>query len=47
MAIACSGCNNQKGRTHDIAGPRNARALEVVQSLLQRRIQSWLTEPSS
>ena len=37
LALACARCNQQKGRTHDAAGPANPRAREIVAALLARR----------
>jgi hypothetical protein len=37
LALACARCNQQKGRSHDAAGPTNARAREIVAALLARR----------
>ncbi|MFZ5446498.1 MAG: HNH endonuclease [Myxococcota bacterium] len=41
LALACDRCNHQKGRTHDVRGLRDARAAEVVESLLARRRARW------
>jgi 5-methylcytosine-specific restriction endonuclease McrA len=37
LALACARCNQQKGRTHDAAGPSDPRAYEIVATLLARR----------
>jgi len=41
LAIACAGCNHGKGVRHDARGPADPRAREVVQSLLETRLQRW------
>lgn len=45
LALACKGCNQAKGTTHDARGPGDARALDVVAALLDRRLARW-REPS-
>jgi 5-methylcytosine-specific restriction endonuclease McrA len=42
LAVACARCNQQKGRRHDARGPRDARAREVVERLLARRLERYL-----
>jgi 5-methylcytosine-specific restriction endonuclease McrA len=37
LAIACTRCNQQKGRGPDAAGPADSRAHEIVSALLARR----------
>lgn len=41
LAIACAGCNHAKGVRHDARGPSDPRAREVVQQLLDTRMQRW------
>lgn len=43
LALACVGCNNEKGVRHDPNYPRDARAVEVIEALLQRRLKRWRT----
>ncbi|MEW5742637.1 MAG: HNH endonuclease [Myxococcota bacterium] len=45
LALACPGCNHEKGRSHDRKGLSDARAGEVVEALLARRRARW-REPS-
>lgn len=44
LALACARCNQQKGRTHDARGPRDARARQVVRSLLAARLERFVDE---
>ncbi|HZF98867.1 MAG TPA: HNH endonuclease [Pseudoxanthomonas sp.] len=41
LALACAGCNHAKGRHHDARGPQNARAYDVVATLLNARLGRW------
>lgn len=41
LAVACARCNHDKGKGHDARGPGDARALEVVEALLDRRLARW------
>jgi 5-methylcytosine-specific restriction endonuclease McrA len=41
LAIACASCNHAKGVSHDARGPSDARAIEVVTTLLQSRLARW------
>ena len=41
LAIACAGCNHAKGVRHDARGPNDPRARDVVQGLLDTRLQRW------
>jgi len=41
MALACISCNSEKGVRHDPNYPRDPRAVEVIESLLQRRLKRW------
>jgi 5-methylcytosine-specific restriction endonuclease McrA len=38
LALACPNCNQGKGKSHDANGPRDERAVEVIQQLLARRL---------
>src|SRR5215207_1009655 len=37
LALACSGCNREKGGRHDVRHRRDARLLEIVDGLRTRR----------
>ncbi len=37
LALACARCNQQKGMSHDAAGPASERAREVISTLLDAR----------
>ncbi len=41
LAIACKRCNHDKGKGHDARGPNDLRAYQVVETLLQTRMQRW------
>jgi len=41
VALACVGCNNEKGVRHDPNYPRDPRAVEVIAALLRRRASQW------
>lgn len=41
LALACARCNHDKGKGHDARGPGDARALEVVSTLLDTRLERW------
>lgn len=41
LAIACSGCNHEKGRRHDRARRPSPRAREIQERLLERRRERW------
>jgi hypothetical protein len=45
LAIACTRCNHDKGKGADARGPSDARALEVVGSLLDTRLARWRDPP--
>lgn len=45
LALACARCNQQKGRGPDAAGPGDARAREIVRSLLDRRAERYIEDP--
>lgn len=40
-AIACTRCNHDKGKGADARGPQDARAVEVVTALPDRRLARW------
>jgi len=44
LALACATCNQSKGKGPDAKGPQDARAFEVVSTLLQRRLERWRAE---
>lgn len=41
LALACARCNHQKGRRQDLVYPRDPRARELVERLLQKRQERW------
>lgn len=41
LALACRGCNNEKGVRHDQHVGKGGRADEVVANLLQKRASRW------
>jgi 5-methylcytosine-specific restriction endonuclease McrA len=41
LALACTRCNHDKGKSHDARGPNDIRAVEVISALLDRRIARW------
>ena len=41
LALACGGCNNEKGIRHDRRAGRGGRADEVIAALLARRAARW------
>lgn len=41
LAIACTRCNHDKGKGPDARGPQDPRALDVVTTLLARRLARW------
>jgi 5-methylcytosine-specific restriction endonuclease McrA len=41
LAIACARCNHDKGKGPDARGPSDARAFEVVGTLLDTRLARW------
>lgn len=45
LALACARCNQDKGKGPDARGPADARALEVVTALLDRRLMRWRPAP--
>jgi hypothetical protein len=45
LALACGGCNREKGGRHDVRHRRDARLLEIVEGLRQRRTRRWREPP--
>jgi hypothetical protein len=45
LALACARCNHDKGKGPDARGPGDARALDVVAALVERRLQRWRDLP--
>ena len=45
VALACAGCNHEKGRRHDVRYGRTSRSVEVVGRLLERRAQRLRRPP--
>ena len=45
LALACAGCNHEKGRRHDVRYGRTARSVEVVSRLLDRRRKRFRQAP--
>lgn len=41
LVLACARCNQDKGKGPDARGPGDARSLEVVTRLLERRFARW------
>ena len=41
LAIACAGCNREKGHRHDIKHRADARLSEIVTTLRNRRQERW------
>ena len=41
LALACATCNQSKGKGPDARGPQDARALEVTEQALERRLARW------
>ncbi|MCC6623648.1 MAG: HNH endonuclease [Deltaproteobacteria bacterium] len=46
LALACRGCNHEKGMRHDAKKRGDARAAEVVEQLRRTRRERWRTPPS-
>lgn len=46
LALACARCNQDKGKGPDARGPADARAFEVVGSLLDTRLSRWREAPT-
>lgn len=45
LALACGGCNNEKGLRHDKHVGKGGRADEVVKSLKEKRLERWCDKP--
>jgi len=41
LAIACARCNHDKGKGPDADGPRDARAREIIATLVAKRELRW------
>lgn len=41
LAMACGGCNNEKGRNHDQGVGKDDRADEIVAALQAKRLARW------
>ena len=41
LALACRGCNNEKGIRHDMHAGKGGRADEVITALQGRRLSRW------
>lgn len=41
LALACAGCNSEKGVRHDCRRPGDARLAEIVERLLEKRRRRW------
>lgn len=41
LAVACRTCNQDKGKGPDARGPQDARAFDVVATLLAKRLARW------
>ena len=41
LALACTRCNHDKGKSHDARGPNDIRAVEVISALLEKRNARW------
>ncbi len=41
LALACAGCNNEKGMRHDARPRGDARLAEIVAQLAARRSERW------
>lgn len=41
LALACTRCNHDKGKSHDARGPTDIRAVEVISALLAKRFARW------
>jgi 5-methylcytosine-specific restriction endonuclease McrA len=41
LALACKGCNNEKGIRHDRHAGRGGRADEVITALQNKRMSRW------
>ena len=41
LALACAGCNHEKGRRHDHRAHNDARRIDLQQRLQHKRAQRW------
>jgi 5-methylcytosine-specific restriction endonuclease McrA len=41
LALACTRCNHDKGKSHDARGPGDTRAVEVISTLFAKRMARW------
>jgi len=41
LALACTRCNHDNGKSHDARGLGDARALEVISALFAKRFARW------
>lgn len=41
LALACGGCNQEKGRRHDMHVGKGGRADEIVSALQAKRLSRW------
>jgi 5-methylcytosine-specific restriction endonuclease McrA len=41
LALACSGCNREKGQRHDSGHRKDSRFLEIVEALREKRRERW------
>ena len=46
LVLACARCNQDKGKGPDARGPGDARAFQVVEALLERRLSRWRATPT-
>jgi 5-methylcytosine-specific restriction endonuclease McrA len=46
LALACKGCNNEKGMRHDLRDKRDPRLAEIIATLQARRRTRW-RDPAS
>jgi 5-methylcytosine-specific restriction endonuclease McrA len=47
LALACGGCNREKGGRHDLKHRRDPRLLEIVEGLRAKRRQRWREPPAA
>jgi 5-methylcytosine-specific restriction endonuclease McrA len=47
LALACTRCNHNKGKSHDSRGPNDVRAMEVISTLLKKRMLRWRDIPTA
>ena len=41
LALACKGCNNEKGIRHDVNKADRYRAYEIMEKLRRKRLKRW------